>query len=251
MNNKAEGGFKSEDFKWLASKEEMNWWFRSRNKIILWVVKKFSSNLKNFLEIGCGTGYVLKAINQAFPFSALHGDECFEEGLRFAKHRVPHASFRCLDASKMIDRDCYDGIGAFDVIEHIKDDNIVLQNCFQALKSKGHLFLTVPQHMWLWSRVDEDACHVRRYSKSEIIEKVQDSGFKILVSTSFNSFLIPLMFLSRRSFFRKHSISKSELDISSWLNFTFLLIMKIEIFLIQLGMRLPFGGSLILVAQKP
>ena len=126
-----------------------------------------------------------------------------------------------------------------------------MQNCFQALKSKGPLFLTVPQHMWLWSRVDEDACHVRRYSKSEIIEKVQDSGFKILVSTSFNSFLIPLMFLSRRSFFRKHSISKSELDISSWLNFTFLLIMKIEIFLIQLGMRLPFGGSLILVAQKP
>jgi SAM-dependent methyltransferase len=251
MNNKTEAGFKPESFKWLASKEDLSWWFRSRNKIILWAMRKFSSNPKSLLEIGCGTGYVLDAINKAFPSSTLHGDECYEEGLRFAKQRVPHASFRCLDALKMVDKDCYDVIGAFDVIEHIKDDKIVLQNCFLALKSKGHLFLTVPQHMWLWSHVDEDACHIRRYSKSEIIEKVQGSGFKVLVSTSFNSFLIPLMFLSRKNFFRKNSISRSELNISSWLNFIFESIMKIEIFLIQLGIRLPFGGSLILVAQKP
>ena len=122
MNNKTEAGFKPESFKWLASKEDLSWWFRSRNKIILWAMRKFSSNPKSLLEIGCGSGYVLDAINKAFPSSTLHGDECFEEGLRFAKQRVPHASFRCLDALKMVDRDCFDVIGAFDVIEQELND---------------------------------------------------------------------------------------------------------------------------------
>ena len=55
-----------------ASKEDLNWWFRSRNKMILWFMRKFSSNPKSFLEIGCGTGYVLDAIDKAFPSSALY-----------------------------------------------------------------------------------------------------------------------------------------------------------------------------------
>jgi len=251
MNDKVQGGFPPKAFDGLAAQEDSNWWFRSRNKIIIWAITKYASNPETFLEIGCGTGFVLQGINKTFPDTALYGDEYFEEGLKHAKIRVPEASFRHLDATKMKDRDCYDAIGAFDVIEHIEDDNTALKNCFQALKKEGHLFLTVPQHMWLWSQVDEDACHVRRYTQLDIICKVEQSGFHVLTSSSFISFLLPLMFLSRKALSKKTSASKNEVEISSWLNFLFEAIMKVEIYFIKLGARFPFGGSLILVAKKP
>ena len=31
----------------------------------------------------------------------------------------------------------------------------VIRNCYKALKKDGFLFITVPQHAWLWSSVDE------------------------------------------------------------------------------------------------
>tara|TARA_B100000575_G_scaffold122039_1_gene97197 strand:+ start:6964 stop:7719 length:756 start_codon:yes stop_codon:yes gene_type:complete len=250
MIKNTKGGFQPDEFKWLSTQENSSWWFRSRNRIILWTINRYIKKPESFLEIGCGTGFVLQAISKAFPSTSLYGDEFFEDGLKYAKTRVPNATFRCLDATEMKDEDRYDAIGAFDVIEHIEDDNATLKNCFQALKKEGHLFLTVPQHMWLWSKVDEDACHVRRYSQSELRYKLEQSGFEILMSSSFVSFLVPLMFVSRKNIFQKNSISKNEFNIYPWLNYLFELIMKIEIFFIKLGLRLPVGGSIILVAKK-
>ena len=54
-------------FNHLAEMEAGNWWFRSRNKILLWVLKQHVGRFENFLEVGCGTGFVLQAIQEAFP----------------------------------------------------------------------------------------------------------------------------------------------------------------------------------------
>ena len=35
MNDKVQGGFLAEAFDGLAAQEDSNWWFRSRNKIII------------------------------------------------------------------------------------------------------------------------------------------------------------------------------------------------------------------------
>lgn len=249
MNNKTSGGFPADAFEKLASQEDNYWWFRSRNKIISWTVSKFLSHPQNFLEIGCGTGYVMKAIRKIYPESKLYGDEYFENGLKLAKKRVPSAEFRHIDATKMEDQNRFEAIGAFDVIEHINNDVIAIRNCYKALKKDGFLFITVPQHAWLWSSVDEEACHARRYSKIELKNKLEKSGFRVLFSTSFTTILLPAMIISRMSFFNK-KLSKNEFDIPQWINFCFEVIMNLEIFLLKLGIRYPFGGSLLMVAHK-
>ena len=250
MIKKATSGFPSQAFDELSKQEDSSWWFLSRNQIIIWAIKKYAANFKDFLEIGCGTGFVLQAINRTFPGNNLFGDEYFEEGLEHAKKRLPEASFRCLDATQMQDQARYDAIGAFDVIEHIEDDKLVLLRCFQALKKDGFLFLTVPQHMWLWSSFDEYSCHVRRYSSLELMQKVEQAGFQVVTSSSFISLLVPLMWLSRRRLSQKKEESMMELKLSSWLNIFFKMVMKVEIMLLKLGAKFPIGGSLILVAKK-
>ena len=137
-----------ESFDKLAKAESGHWWFRSRNQILLWVLKKHIGKFESFLEVGCGTGFVLQAIKKHFPQVALYGSEYFEEGLVHARKRVPSVNFTHLDVRGMHDFERFDCIGAFDVIEHINEDEIVLNNLSRALKPGGTLLLTVPQHHW-------------------------------------------------------------------------------------------------------
>lgn len=235
----------------LAALEAGHWWFDSRNALLLWVMKNKVTPFRSFLEIGCGTGFVLQNLQKNFPSVEFYGSEYYEEGLSFARQRVPSATFRRLDATKLDEEELYDAIGAFDVLEHIEEDGRTLHNLARALTKKGHLVVTVPQHRWLWSDVDRQAHHVRRYTRDELLAKMRAAGFQIRLATSFVSLLVPLMWMVRRKMVRKNYDPLNEFRLSAALNFVLSVLMKLEISLIKMGVRFPLGGSLLVVAQKP
>lgn len=249
-----ETGFKSHYFKELAMLEAGNFWFCGRNKLILWALETDVPALRNFLEIGCGTGFVISAISKQFPEVCLAGSEYFEEGLLFARDRLPQATFTQMDARAIPHDSEFDAIGAFDVLEHIELDELVLHQIFKALRPSGVMVITVPQHPWLWSAVDEHACHVRRYTVKELRLKVIQAGFEIVRSTSFVTALLPAMYLSRLFQRKKANIKVDEivgLRINSGLNRVFEWFLDFELALIRCGISLPFGGTRLLVARKP
>ena len=243
--------FPQEAFDYLASAESRHWWFLSRNQIVTWVLKAKARRLANFLEVGCGTGFVISGIAKAFPALELEASEYFEDGLLIARQRLPQCRFRQLDATAMAEECSYDCIGSFDVIEHIDADECVLSNFNRALRTGGFLLLTVPQHPWLWSAADDYAHHVRRYTVQELRRKVQHAGFRIEYCTSFVSVLLPLMALQRLSSRNQHYNPDDEFKISPLLNAALYLVMQLELILLRLGLRFPAGGSLLVLARKP
>lgn len=235
----------------LAALEEGHWWFCARNELLLWIIQNKIRPFRDFLEIGCGTGFVLQNLEIHFPGANFHGTEYYEAGLAFARQRVPSARFTCLDATQMDEEGAYDVIGAFDVLEHIPEDQKTLENLSRALKPGGFLAVTVPQHMWLWSDVDRQAHHVRRYTSSDLCKKLAFGGFRVVYRTSFVSLLVPLMWLVRRKVVGKDYDPLSEFRLSPWVNGILRAVMKFEFGLIRCGIRFPAGGSLLVVAQKP
>lgn len=248
------GGFHATYFAPLAELEEGHFWFRVRNALLIWALRKYGAGVRNFMEVGCGTGYVLKGIAQAFPSLHLVGSEYFAEGIAFAAERVGQdAKFLQMDARQIPYVAEFDAIGAFDVIEHIQEDEAVLEQMHQALKPEGLLLVTVPQHPSLWSAVDEHACHVRRYTTRELDRKVRRAGFETLCSTSFVTTLLPFMFISRllqRGGNQKRLDTGAETEIGPVLNRIFEYCLKFEMQLIRLGVSLPVGGSRLVVAAK-
>lgn len=247
----AGGGFKLEYFVELARLEAGSFWFRSRNRLIIWALQHYFSKAESFLEIGCGTGFVLSGIAQARPDMHLAGSEIFSQGLAFAAKRLPDAELMQMDARHIPYIAEFDAIGAFDVLEHIAEDETVLQEINRALKPNGGLLLTMPQHQFLWSAADESAQHFRRYCVLDLKEKVERAGFKILRSTSFVSLLLPLMLASRR----RHSCTgneqaKAELALSKPVDTLLENVMRMELGLIRGGLNFPVGGSLLLMASK-
>jgi len=248
------GGFKPDFFGELAAFEDQNFWFRSRNRLILWALGRYCASFRSFLEIGCGTGYVLAGISKTFQDRKLYGSEIFTAGLACAAKRLTSVKLMQMDARAIPFTDEFDCIGAFDVIEHIKDDEEVLAQVNNALKPGGVILITVPQHRWLWSKVDEDACHVRRYSSTDLHKKLEIAGFRILRSTSFVALLLPAMMISRLLIMRRKVESTDGMDefrISPWLNRLFGSLLDVECWLIRLGINLPFGGSRLIIGLKP
>ena len=247
----AGGGFKPQYFTDLAALEAGNWWFRARNELIVWALAKYFPGFASFIEIGCGTGYVLSGIAQAFPAAALSGSEVFSEGLGFAAARVKAARFMQMDGRRIPFENEFDVIGAFDVIEHIREDEAVLASMRRALRPGGGVILTVPQHPSLWSASDEYACHERRYTADEIHGKVRAAGFDIVRSTSFVSLLLPAMLASRSRGQKGREFDPvDEFRIGPAMNRALEAVMGIERAMIRLGLSLPVGGSRLVVARR-
>lgn len=245
-------GFVESYFDELAPLEAGSFWFRGRNRLIVWALAKYFPTACDLLEVGCGTGFVLAGIRAARPTMRLAGSDVFTRGLSFARRRVPDATLFQMDARALPYAEQFDVIGAFDVLEHIDEDEEVLAQLYQGCRPGGGILVTVPQHMSLWSKNDEAARHRRRYSQPELVRKVSAAGFRVLHATSFVTLPLPLMVASRlrarRS--REHHDPLAELKLPKALDAALAAALAVERAAIRGGVSLPAGGSLLLAARR-
>jgi SAM-dependent methyltransferase len=247
-----EGGFEMEAFETLVRLEEGSFWFQARNHLILWALQAYAPEARSLLEIGCGTGFVLAAVARARPELRLTGSELFSAGLLHAARRLPGAELVQMDARRIPYQEEFDAVGAFDVLEHVDEDGAVLAGCHRALRPGGTLLVTVPQHPRLWSAADDYAHHVRRYTRRGLLARLRGTGFRPVRITSFVTFLLPLMALSRWSERRSARAYDPVVEHrrSSILRRPAGAVMRAERGLIRWGASLPAGGSLLAVARR-
>jgi len=253
------GDYPSGGFDVTAQIEARSFWCRTRNRVVRLMFERFADRSRplDVLEIGCGTGNVLTALC-GIPNLRLTGSEIYLQGLRYARTRLPDVEFIQLDATDIPFRETFDVIGAFDVLEHITDDEQVIREVHDALRSGGLFIVTVPQYQWMWSHLDEIVHHKRRYSRSELLSKLRAAGFELLYTTSFVTTLFPLMAALRlRDRSRRVSPAtatadfRSHVDLPASVNTLFDWIMRIDDTLLKARLSLPFGGSLLAVARRP
>ncbi len=247
-------GFREAFFASLAAVEADSFWFRARNDLIAWALGTYFAEAGRILEIGCGTGFVLRRMRSVAPAAELSGSEVMSAGLPFAAERVPSATFYQMDAQAIPFRDHFDVIAAFDVLEHIEDDAAVLDEIARALRPGGGLLVSVPQHPALWSAQDTHAHHVRRYTARGLRTRVEAAGFEILHTTSFVTLLLPMMVASRLRMRGREDDATfdaiADLRQPRAVNAVLGAVMGLERRLIERGVSLPAGGSRLLVARK-
>jgi SAM-dependent methyltransferase len=252
------GGYDPFFFDRLARIEDRHFWFRARNELIQGLAARISSSLKPcdmVLEIGCGTGNVLRVLEKAFPKCRLVGLELWLDGLRHARSRsgacLVQADIRNSPFGKQ-----FDLVGMFDVLEHIAEDRETLTLVHHALRPGGKLLLTVPAHQWLWSYFDEAAHHCRRYSADGIRRKLEEAGFEVEVLTQFMACLLPLVWAYRKlAALRKNASSaqqkaSDEFRLVPAVNGILAGLLRLEAKWICRGHVLPIGTSLVVVARK-
>ena len=251
-------GFDPASFSNLASVEKGHFWFEPRNRLITSLAQQFFPDAKSYMEIGCGTGFVLAAMAERSTLTRIVGSELHPRGLEIAQQRLPNgrAEWIQMDARAIPAFEEFDLIGAYDVIEHIDEDETVLRQAYDSLRPGGGIIITVPQHPWLWSATDDVAHHVRRYRLGELERKLRAAGFEILASTSYTSVLLPAMTAARILGKLRGpapstgAVNEGELRPRAAVNQLLERLLQFEVSATLRGVRWPIGGSRVVAARK-
>ena len=169
--------------------EDKHWWFATRTRAILAYLHRYAGQGKDrcVLDIGCGAG------NMAHHL-AHYGDVV---GLDNNPRPLAVARERGLEAREGVAEDLPFGdeefglVALLDTVEHVPDDSEmqVFRECARVLSPGGKLVVTVPALMSLWSNNDVLNAHHRRYTVSELRDKLASVGLRTL-RASYNNFLV-------------------------------------------------------------
>jgi SAM-dependent methyltransferase len=238
------------EYELMFRMEQEHWYFRGKRRIVLELLRPFigSGNL-HILDAGCGTGGILADLQQMGTICAIDPSH---DAIAYCSLRgYPHVVQASVTDLPFADAS-FDLVTALDVIEHVDDDQAALRELCRVLRPGGMLLLTVPAYMLLWSGHDTALHHKRRYRERELRDKVADSGFRIVRSTSFNTILFPLIMairVTRRILGIDRASSDSNELPAPMVNSLLYLILKTEALLLKV-LNFPVGVSLALLARK-
>ena len=237
-------------FQKMLKLESSHWWFVARRKIIQKAINNLDlpRNIR-ILDAGCGNGDNLSLLS---TFGDLVAFEKNEYALKTAKSKKIGEIYKAELPDKLPNaiKTNFDLIVLLDVLEHIDDDSKSLTTVRKLMNNKGIILITVPAFQWLWSEHDVIHHHKRRYSKSELREKLDSSGFRIKYISYFNTLLFPFALVERigQKIFSPSNPEILELP-NNKINFLLEKIFSLEaIFMNKIS--LPFGLSLVAIAEK-
>jgi SAM-dependent methyltransferase len=240
----------SSEYTKLAAFENRYWWHVGRRSIVGRQIARLNKagRALRILNVGSGTGGTVRVFAQ--HGSVLNIDRS-DEAVRLMRENG-YEAFQ-MDGSRTPLRESqFDLVAALDVLEHISEDEVALEEWARLLKPGGHILLTVPAYQWLWSGHDVSLGHFRRYAAKHLQKIVRAAGFEVCkcsYAITFSFFPI-VAFRFWQKLFRPHVQTSSYVELPGVLNALFIGLLRVEAFLLEMC-SFPFGSSILVVARKP
>jgi SAM-dependent methyltransferase len=236
----------------LYRMEETHWWHAARRRIVLdWIEQRYPGRDDlAILDAGCGTGLMLQQMSH---LGSAEGVDISEEALDFCRKRGLR-NVRTADVMHLPFADSsFDVVTALDVLEHLDDDSGALREWRRVLNPGGRIFIFAPAHRWLWSLQDDVSHHKRRYTARTLRAAVERGGLILERQSYVSAFLLPVIYLGRQwlKVLLRFRDANTENDLHpAWSNGILRKVFESEIPILR-RMNMPFGASLLTVAQKP
>ncbi|MBN2285277.1 MAG: class I SAM-dependent methyltransferase [Tissierellales bacterium] len=152
------------------------------------LISKYLNTKGVTLEIGAGHGeYTKMLLNVSKKVIATDIDQEAITKIRNKFHQIKNVEvllMNGIDINKISEPP--DNIVAINIIEHIKDDKGFVRDCLLTLRPSGILVIFAPAFQFLFSNIDREAGHFRRYSKNGLKLLLTNSGFKVVLAHYFN-----------------------------------------------------------------
>ena len=243
----------------LASTENRHFWSQIKHRLVARLMRRYLRNHSfEHLDLGCGSGGMLKHLAAEFSDSTSTGIDGYTESLDHARRNAPDARLLLCDITQIEPTaigSAFDVITCLDVLEHIEEPEHVLQSvCQKLLRDDGIIIVTVPASNRLWSERDVFLGHYRRYTKQSLGDLMSAGGFEIIHMSYLYSYLWAPVYFSRKVIGKLRGLDgqrmeESELKVVPVVNQMMLTAGLIEIWL-STHWGLPFGTSVYCVARK-
>lgn len=229
--------------------EDHYWWFVGRRDLALRLFHRFGRPQGRVMDVGCGTGAVLKEL-PAYGVEPL-GLDMSHRALGYCRRRGLERLVQGDGTAIPLTDSALDGVIGLDVFEHIDSDVAAFAEVFRTLTPGGTLVLSVPAFSWLWGPHDVALHHHRRYTRPQVIQRLEEAGFEVVRASYSVFFLFPIVCLWRVAEKRKKGPAKASLvPVPEWANRLLIRLQRLEAWMIE-RFDLPFGSSVVAVARKP
>jgi SAM-dependent methyltransferase len=179
----------------LAALEDTHWWYRERRFLLRRELQRLGKTGGVALDIGAAGGgntRVLKAFGWnaiAIEYGADGAEVAQERGLEVVRADARHLPFRSASVDLVV---------AFDILEHIEEDDWALAEIRRVVRPGGSVLIAVPADMRLWSAHDLAVGHVRRYTRESLRALAEKAGLEVKTLWSWNVLLRPVAAWRRR-----------------------------------------------------
>lgn len=166
-------------------------YFKNLFRPIIKYIEKIGTG--KVLDVGCAYGLMLQRFPDSFQ---KFGVDVSEYAVLAAKKRLPSAIFRIRSAEEKLpfEKDFFDIILFNDVIEHLENPKVALENICRVLKKGGILYITTPNlnivRKNIFRYADKKEHHISLFSHSDLVSLLDSIGFKIVEHWTFLNFFV-------------------------------------------------------------
>ena len=243
-----------DEYRIMHDIEQTYWWFVGKQFLVRRILQELPLNKTRqdrILDIGCGTGFILKLLEH---FGVSYGAECSPDAIQFLRHRSLNLVVQSdVDQSLPFKNHTFSAITCLDVLEHLDNDLKLVKEMGRVCKPGGYVILTVPAYQILWSYHDIALHHKRRYTKQQMLSMIRHFNWKIVKCSYYNGILFfPILSVRMlRQCLSGHNSARSDffINLPAWLNRVLSVFFVCEISLLKY-LNLPFGVSLLLILQN-
>ena len=209
------------------------------------------------LDVGCSSGYLLRAIRKSLPQAAPIGSDYLGAPLLELAERMPDLPFLQFDLRRCPLPDaCVDVVTALNVLEHIDRDEEALAQIFRILRPGGLAHIECPAGPHLFDVYDEYLMHHRRYRTADLVSMARRVGFEVLRATHLGFLVYPAFwFVKKRNRWRaRRSRGEAAGQVKAHIRDTgtsmlMATLMRLELALSTV-MNFPFGIRSVLILRK-
>lgn len=242
-----------EEYEIMYRNEDKFWWYKGLQHLLLHYIKKYCTKDCLILDAGCGTGKNLEIfIKNGFNV----------RGIDLSKDAIVFCNLRGLKDVKICSIDkidypsnyfnviyCMDVLGILDIDKR----NNSIKEFKRILKKDGILIIQCAALEWLRSQHDDVVSIKKRFKRREIIELLENNGFKLIKCSYRVFFLFPIIALVKiikKILKNKNGNATSDQWMPPKLINSFLFFLQLLENYLFFIINLPIGSSVFAIAMK-
>lgn len=239
-----------DEYRKLAAVEDRMWYFHALNRrVIHWIERLGGAGSHRVVDVGCGTGGLIRSIQAAHPEWRCTGLDVEPLACELARERTGVEIVQGSILELPFPDQAFDVVIGADVICQVADSARAVRELARVARPGGVVVVNVPAYRWLWSYHDDQSHTQKRYTRPELVGEFRQAGLTVTVAGYANLPILPLI-AARRKLLPAPASGSDLIPHTQPVEWALRTLTTLEFAWQRAGLNSPFGSSVFAAGHR-